>query len=133
MPMVSTLSLTRQGLSFLVVGGCLVVVDWAVFVFLTALGVAAPPANVLGRIAGALLGFWLNGWITFGKPGSPKFGRHRFVRFAVLWAALTILSTVLVTVFADRMSLHIAWMAKPIVEAGMAVFSFFASRHWVYR
>jgi putative flippase GtrA len=131
--MVSRTSLTRQGLSFLVVGGCLVVVDWAVFVFLTALGMVAPPANVLGRVVGALLGFWLNGWITFGKPGSPKFGRHRLVRFAVLWVTLTILSTVLVTVLADRMSLHIAWMAKPLVEAAMAMLSFFASRHWVYQ
>lgn len=127
------MSLVRQSVSFFMVGCGLVVVDSAVFVLLTAAGMSAPPANVLGRVVGALLGFWLNGRITFGKPGAPKLGRRRFTRFAVLWATLTVLSTVLVTVLADRMSLHIAWVAKPVVEAGIAGLSFFASRHWVYR
>lgn len=127
------MSIARQGVSFVLVGCCLVAVDWAVFVLLTALGMATSPANVLGRVVGALLGFWLNGWITFGKQGSPKLGRARFVRFGMLWVVLTLLSTILVTVLAARLSLHVAWLAKPIVEAGMATLSFFASRHWVYR
>ncbi|HKZ10551.1 MAG TPA: GtrA family protein [Rhodanobacteraceae bacterium] len=127
------MGITRQGLLFLLVGGLLVFLDWAVFVVLTAVGVSAAPANVIGRVFGALLGFWLNGWVTFGDPGSPRHGRQRFARFATLWVVLTVLSTVLVTLLADRLSLHVAWLAKPIVEAFMAILSFVASRQWVYR
>jgi len=28
--------------------------------------------------------------------------------------------------------LRVAWVAKPVVEAILAVVSFFISRHWVY-
>ena len=127
------MSIARQGVSFLVVGGCLVVLDWAVFVALTALGAAPVPANVVGRMAGALVGFWANGRVTLSVPGSARLGRRRFARYLVLWATLTLLSTVLVSLLADHLSLEIAWLAKPVVEAGLAVLSFLVSRHWVYR
>ena len=127
------MNVARQGVSFLIVGCCLIVLDWAVFVALTAVGVTAIPANVAGRVAGALVGFWANGRITFSVPGSPRLGRRRFARYLVLWTTLTLLSTVLVTLLADRLSLEIAWLAKPVVEAGLAVLSFLVSRHWVYR
>jgi len=127
------MSIARQGASFLVVGCCLIVLDWTVFVGLTALGVVPVPANIAGRVAGALVGFWANGRITFSVPGSPRLGRRRFVRYLVLWLTLTLLSTVLVTLLASRLSLEVAWLAKPVVEAGLAALSFLVSRHWVYR
>lgn len=126
------MSLTRQGLSFLVVGCALIVVDWAVFVLLSALGVPTAWANVAGRVAGALVGFAANGGITFRQDGAPRYGRRRFARYVVVWVVLTLLSTVLVTALADRLTLQVAWLAKPVVEAGLAVISFFISRHWVY-
>ena len=125
------MSTARQGMSFLIVGGCLIVLDWAVFVALTALGVMPIPANVTGRVTGALVGFRANGRITFSVPGSPRLGRCRFARYLVLWIMLTLLSTV--TLLAEQLSLEIAWLAKPVVEAGLAVVSFLVSRHWVYR
>lgn len=127
------MSIARQGVSFLVVGCCLIVLDWAVFVVLTALGVVPVPANIAGRVAGALVGFWANGRITFSVPGSPRLGRRRFVRYLVLWLTLTLLSTVSVTLLASRLSLEVAWLAKPVVEAGLAALSFLVSRQWVYR
>jgi len=126
-------SIARQGMSFLVVGCGLIALDWVVFVALTALGVMPIPANVAGRVAGALVGFWANGRITFPVPDSPRLGWHRFARYLVLWTTLTILSTVLVTLLADQLSLQVAWLVKPVVEAGLAVLSFLVSRHWVYR
>jgi len=127
------MSIARQGVSFLVVGCCLIVLDWAVFVVLTALGVMPVPANIAGRLGGALVGFWANGWITFSVPGSPRLGRRRFARYLVLWLTLTLLSTVLVTLLVNRLNLEAAWLAKPVVEAGLAALSFLVSRHWVYR
>lgn len=126
------MSIARQGLSFLVVGCGLIAVDWAVFVGLSGFGMPAAWANVAGRVAGALVGFAANGGVTFKQGGAPRYGMHRFARFVVLWLALTLLSTILVTALAERMSLHAAWLAKPLVEAVLAVVSFFASRHWVY-
>lgn len=127
------MNIARQGASFLIVGCCLIVLDWAVFVVLTALGAMPVPANIAGRVAGALVGFWANGRITFAVPGSTRLGRRRFVRYLVLWLTLTLLSTVLVTLLASRLSLEVAWLAKPVVEAGLAALSFLVSRHWVYR
>lgn len=127
------MSIARQGVSFLLVGGCLVVADWAVFVLLSAAGVSPPVANVMGRLVGAMLGFWANGRITFGTPGQARLGRHRLLRFAIVWSLLTALSTYLVTVVADYLGLQMAWLAKPLVEAGLAMVSFVLSRHWVYR
>src|SRR5690349_256465 len=127
------MSIARQGASFLIVGCCLIVLDWVVFLVLTALGVVPVSANIAGRVAGALVGFWANGRITFSVPGSPRLGRRRFVRYLVLWLSLTLLSTVLVTLLASRLSLEVAWLAKPVVEAGLAALSFLVSRQWVYR
>jgi putative flippase GtrA len=122
----------RQGAHFLLVGIALVCVDWLVFVAVSAVGVAPVPANVLGRIAGALLGFVLNGTLTFGRIGAPRLGRRRFGRYAALWIGLTLLSTMLVASLSDRLGLQAAWIAKPAVEAAMAALSFVVSRQWVY-
>lgn len=126
------MSIARQGLSFLLVGCGLIVVDWVVFVVLSAAGMPPAWANVAGRVAGALVGFAANGGITFRQAGTPRYGLHRFARYAVLWLALTLLSTLLVTALAQHLSLRIAWVGKPVVEAVLAAVSFFVSRHWVY-
>ena len=127
------MSIARQGLSFVVVGCGLIVVDWAVFVALSGLGMPPLWANVAGRVAGAFVGFWANGRITFSDLGSPRFGYRRFARFLTSWTVVTTLSTVLVTALADHLSLQTAWLAKPVVEGSLAVATFFISRHWVYR
>jgi putative flippase GtrA len=123
------MSIAREGSSFLAIGLLLVVIDWAVFVACTYWGVAPAPANVAGRVTGALLGFIANGVITFRQP---KLNAARFIRFIVLWMILTVLSTALVT-SVSRIGLSFAWLAKPMVELALAIVSFMASRHWVYR
>ena len=127
------MNIARQGVSFVIVGCCLIVVDWAVFVALSVTGMTPVWANVLGRVAGALVGFWANGRVTFGSPGAPRFGYHRFAKFSASWVVVTLLSTVLITELADHLSLQAAWLAKPMVEGALAAISFFVSRHWVYR
>ena len=125
--------IVRQGLTFLAVGGLLIAIDWGVFVALSALGVSSVPANICGRMVGALLGFFLNGSFTFRGDQGARLGRHRFARFATAWVVLTTLSTVLVAGTAAWFGLHWAWAAKPVVEALMAVASFMISRQWVFQ
>ena len=127
------LDLAKQGVTFVLVGCSLIVVDSVVFIILSAAGIPPWWSNVAGRVAGAMVGFWANGKITFGSPGRPRFGYRRFARFLVSWTAITALSTVLVTGLADRLSLETAWVAKPVVEACLAVATFVISRQWVYR
>ena len=127
------MSLSRQGRWYVIVGLAQLLLDWATFVGLTALGVPAAPGNLAGRVAGALLGFWLNGRITFAQDGEARLGRVRLLRFALAWLVLTLVSTWLVAFIAGRAGLGQAWLAKPVVDAGLAAVGFLVSRHWVYR
>lgn len=126
-------TIIRQGVSFLAVGIGLIVVDWLVFVLLTAAGTTSVVANVAGRVTGAVLGFWVNGRVTFAQAGVGKISARRFVRYALLWSLLTLVSTGLVALCVEHFGLRLAWLAKPLVEAGLALVSFMVSRHWVYR
>ncbi|WP_369940492.1 GtrA family protein [Xanthomonas medicagonis] len=127
------MSLLRQGSQFVVIGLLQLLIDWSVFVAATAAGMPTIPANVLGRVCGALLGFWLNGRITFASDDAARLGWRRFGRFLAIWLMLTLLSTWLVTLCADALGLRLAWLAKPVVEGVLAVVSFFLGRHVVYR
>ena len=117
----------------MLVGLLQLLLDWVVFVALSGWGVPPATANVLGRVAGAVLGFWLNGRITFAQGDSARLGWHRFLRFAIIWLMLTAISTMLVTWVASQLGLQQAWLAKPLIEAALAVAAFFLWRHVVYR
>ena len=125
--------LARQGGRYLLAGGLQLLLDWLVFVLSTWMGVPAAPGNIAGRIAGALLGFWLHGRVTFARPGERRLGWRRFWRYLVVWLALTALSTALVGWTDAQLGLQQAWLAKPLVEAALAVLAFFLWRHVVYR
>jgi putative flippase GtrA len=125
--------LLRQGAQFLAVGLVLIAVDSAVYVGLTAAGMATVVANPLARIAGAALGYVLNGRITFAGVDGPVLGRAVLLRFVGAWLLLTLASTLALDQIALRAGLQHAWWAKPLVEALLAAISFFLSRHWVYR
>ncbi len=126
------MSLLRQGTHYVLIGLLQLLLDWLVFVGATAMGMPVSAGNITGRVAGALLGFWLNGRITFAGDGA-RLGWHRFARFVVVWSLMTVLSTWLVATVAHSLGLQWAWLAKPLVEGGLAVMSFFLWRHVVYR
>lgn len=90
------------------------------------------PANVLGRIGGASLGFWLNGRYTFASADTA-IGRRQFVRFVLMWLATTAASTWGVSQVEHAVGLQWAWLAKPIIDLGLAGLGFLLSRHWIYR
>lgn len=127
------MKLLRQGGQFIIIGLLQLLLDWAIFVAATAFGVPVAPGNLLGRICGAALGFWLNGRYTFADNGSARLGWQRFLRFALLWIVLSAISTWLVGRVATTLGLQYAWLAKPVVEGLLAVLSFFAWRHLVFR
>ena len=126
-------ALLHQGSRFVAVGLAQLLLDWLVFVALTAAGVPAAPSNLAGRVSGALLGFWLNGRVTFARDGAARLGWWRFGKFLLVWVPLTVVSTVAVAWVAASLGLAHAWLAKPLVEGVLAVVAFFLWRHVVYR
>ena len=127
------MNLLRQGSQYLVFGLVQLLLDWAVFVASTALGMPTVPGNLLGRTSGALLGFWLNGRFTFAHKGRQHFVWSRFARFFALWLVTTAVSTWLVSTVATTLGLQLAWLGKPTVEGGLALLTFFLMRHFVFR
>jgi putative flippase GtrA len=123
----------RQLASYGLVGGLQLLLDWACFVLLTAAGAAVVPANLAGRIAGASLGYWLNGRYTFARGGVPTLSRRRALRFVLFWLATTAASTLAVHAIDAREGLQAAWLLKPLVEALLAGLGFLTARHWIYR
>lgn len=123
----------RQLVSYGAVGGLQLLLDWACFVGLTAAGVAVVPANLAGRIAGASLGFWLNGRYTFARDGEPALARRNALRFIAFWLATTAASTLAMQAIDAREGLQAAWLLKPLVEALLAGLGFLAGRFWIYR
>jgi len=128
------MSLIRQSRTFLIVGALQLLLDWSVFVGLSALGVEAAPANLCGRVAGAMLGFWLNGRYTFAsQQDGARLGWSRFGRFLAVWIVATLLSTWLIVLVEHHLGLRLAWLAKPLVEGALAVLTFLAGRYVIYR
>lgn len=126
------MSALSESCRFVAVGIVQVLVDSGIYIALTSLGLPTPPANFCGRVSGAVFGFWLNGKITFARHQQPLLGA-RFARYAVLWVAMTIISTTLLTIIARDIGLVHAWWSKPLVEGMLGIVSFLVSRYWVYR
>lgn len=126
------MSLLRQGRYFILIGVVQWLVDWGVMVAASHAGVPVAVANIAGRVCGALLGFWLNGSITFARVGNRP-GWRQLGRYVLLWCANTVLSTAAVSAIDATFGLRGAWIGKPLVDGALALGSFLASRHWVYR
>lgn len=126
------MSLARQGRHYVAIGALQYVLDWGVMVLLSHIGLSVEAANVAGRVSGAMLGFWLNGRITFAGEDT-QLGRRQLMRFVLLWLCNTALSTWAVGTIENAAGLRWAWLAKPGVEVMLAGVSFLVSRHWVYR
>lgn len=126
-------AMLRQAFLYGIVGGVQLLVDWAGFVALTMLGVWVVPANLLARVSGALMGYWLNGRYTFARGGKPSLCGASAVRFVAFWLLTTALSTAGVYLLDAEQGRLAAWLGKPLLDASLAVAGFLASRYWIYR
>lgn len=126
------MSLTRQSRHYLIIGGIQWLVDWGVMVALSHFGMRVEPANIVGRISGALLGYWLNGKLTFAGDDTAL-GRTQLQRFVMMWLCTTAVSTWSLGAIDEHIGLKWAWLAKPGVELVLGVIGFLLSRHWVYK
>lgn len=119
-------------IAFVLVGGIQVVVDTLVFIALGALGMPVFIANVAGRLAGASLGFVINGRVTFASPDGHGLDRGALVRFIITWATLTALGGLALVQVEHGFGLAATWLAKPMVEAFLAVLGFVSLKYFVF-
>jgi len=126
------MSLGKQGRDYFIIGLVQWLLDWGIMAGLSHLGVPVRAANVCGRTSAALLGFWLNGKITFRANG-VKLGRVQLARFVLLWVGTTVVGTWAVGAVNDLAGLRMVWLLKPLIEIALAVVAFVISRQWVYR
>lgn len=125
------MSALTEGTRFVAVGMVQILIDSGIYIVLTALGLSTPPANLCGRISGAVIGFWLNGKITFARRQQPHI-HVRFARYATLWIVMTFISTTALTIIARDLGLVHSWWSKPLLEGMLGLVSFLVSRYWVY-
>lgn len=126
------MTLKRHIGGYAIVGLIQWLVEYGLMVGLSAWWMPVEPANVIGRIAGAVLGYWLNGRFTFAGEGRAL-SRVAALRFVLMWVALTVLNTAILHAIDDHYGLQSTWLAKPLVDLGTGLIGFALSRHWVYR
>lgn len=126
--------LARQLVLYGIVGGAQLLLDYLVFVGLTAAGIGIVPSNLIARVTGAILGYLLNRRITFarGVPGGRR-ESAMMLRFVVVWSLLTLLGTLGLGWLGSMASLQWVWVAKPVTDAFLAVLGFLMSRYWIYK
>jgi len=121
---------------FVLVGGAQYLFDAAMYGLLLSAGMGISPANILARGSAAAGGFLANRYLTFGQRNDTR-GRFAgsLLRFIVLWAALTAVSTGLMLAVSMWLGteVRVQVAGKLVVEAVLAVTSFFLSKHWVFR
>jgi putative flippase GtrA len=126
------MTLGRHARHYLLIGTIQWLVDWGVLVALSHWGMAIEPANVAGRIAGALLGYWLNGKLTFAGD-EHAVGKTQFRRYLLMWLGTTLVSTWSLGAIDNGLGRGWAWLLKPGIELVLGVIGFLLSRHWVYK
>lgn len=128
----AAMTLRRHATSYAVIGIVQWLVEYGLMLVLSQWVMPVEPANVIGRLAGACLGFWLNGKWTFAGDDTHV-GRHAVVRFIAMWIALTVLNTWIVAHLDNMFGLRAAQLLKPGADLITGGIGFLLSRHWVYK
>jgi putative flippase GtrA len=116
----------RRFATFLVVGGLNTLVGYAIFAALILMGLSTAVAAIVGTILGVLFNFFSTGGVVFKNQAArllPRFIAVYVVQMALNVAALRAL---------ESAGLH-ALVAGALVLPPLAVFTYFALRHFVFR
>lgn len=127
-----SMPIIKEGVGYGMAGVAQLAIDWLIFVFLSHFGLFVVAGNLIARVAGACIGFWLNRNWTFRTKPYDSMNQH-VARFAVWWLISTLVSTGIVQIANHLYGLQSAWMAKPAIDALLAGCGFLVSKFWIYR
>ncbi len=127
------MSIVKQGASYGFVGLLQIGLDSLIFIVLTKFGMITGAANIIGRVSGAIMGFWLNGKWTFSNGEMRPLGARHLGKFLISWTLTTFASTMIVMSATHLEGLHVAWIIKPVADLALAAFGFAISKYWIYR
>lgn len=118
--------------------GCLqLAIDATLLALYVKSGVAVSLANLLSRASAAAVGYYLNGRLSFNKRHEELKGTM-IVRFWLMWAGMTALSSILVGLagtLATNSMARLEWLVacKVLIEGTLFLLSFMLSKRWVFR
>lgn len=125
------MTLRRHASYYVAIGILQWLLEYGLMLALSEWVMPVEPANVIGRLCGAVLGFWLNGKWTFAADHT-HLGRRALLRFVLMWLVLTLLNTWIVGAIDEHFGLRKAQLLKPAVDMLSGGIGFLLSRHWVY-
>lgn len=125
------MTLRRHASYYVAIGILQWLLEYGLMLALSEWVMPVEPANVIGRLCGAVLGFWLNGKWTFASADTHV-GRRALLRFVLMWLVLTLLNTWIVGAIDEHLGLRKAQLFKPAVDLLSGGIGFLLSRHWVY-
>lgn len=124
--------LLAQVARFGLVGLLVIALDYAVFAaLLWAMPDSHLIANIAGKIAGAISGFFLHKNISFAGAQRDSMGKQG-AAYALLFAFNLAMSTGLLWLLVDQAALN-AYGSRLFVDALVILTSFLGQKLWVYR
>ena len=125
------MSLRRHLGGYAAVGALQWGIEYIVMLALSQWVLPVAPANVIGRVCGAAVGFWLNGRWTFTGT-EHRMDRRALRRFVLVWLGLTLVNTAAVDLIDHAAGLRAAQALKPAMDVLCAGLGFLLSRQWIY-
>lgn len=125
-------SVSHQAVRYGLVGAIIVALDYLVFYAMLFLAPSAYlVANLAGKVAGALLGFFLHRHFTFAWQQRDEAPRQ-FISYSILLTGNLIMSSALLWLMIENLHIN-AFFARLATDGVVITTSFVLSRLWVYR
>lgn len=102
---IPSVPILKEGAGYVIVGLTQLLIDWLIFVLLSLFGLIVVAGNLISRIAGASIGFWLNRSWTF-QTKTDHCLNQQVARFTAWWLISTLVSTGLVQMANHFYGLH---------------------------
>ena len=139
--------INRQMITYLAIGATQYCIDVGLFASIvyialhnTSQTLSLTLLHLTTRFIAGIVGFYLNGRYTFSQQHLAGHALwSRFPHFLISWAALSAISTVVLTIFWNTLPLltwfneHIDILAKLLTEISMVFLSFVILKLFVYR
>jgi putative flippase GtrA len=132
--LIKLLTAHQEKFLFIISGGIQYLLDMLFFVLLVLVFGNNLNINIFSRVCAGIIGFYINGYAVFkalrGKSLNQQL--HSAMKFLILLALMTALSSIILSFFTHKSGLHFI-VAKGSIEIFLSVTSFCIQKYFVYR